>query len=252
MNIHWIATADLSFADREEMYLLSSIHFELVNRQAFDDMLDAKTWVLLLRDSQTHFLTAFVPLCFYQEGTLSECCVLLDSNEVVADPEVWPGIGLASAWVAVMNSLRRLCAPTPVHWVFLCGHPRIYSLLNRFWQCIYPGPGRAIPPGHQGWLRSHLPHPEHYDAGRNVLRASPGPRPRHPVPPLAEDSLESSWDEHSAFFVTQNPRYDRGDRLVCWIDINQANLTPQGRRYSQPRQAAQLKAMSQQMDSIRI
>ncbi|NJN32316.1 MAG: hypothetical protein HC824_19235, partial [Synechococcales cyanobacterium RM1_1_8] len=65
MNIHWIAISDLSFVDREEMYLLSSIHFANVNRDAFDAMLSQKTWVLLLRDVTTGHLTAFVPLCLH-------------------------------------------------------------------------------------------------------------------------------------------------------------------------------------------
>lgn len=281
MNIHWIAISDLSFVDREEMYLLSSIHFANVNRDAFDAMLSQKTWVLLLRDVTTGHLTAFVPLCLHQQPCDPSCYVVLDSNEVVADPQVWPGLGLASAWVAVMNSLRRLCAPHRVHWIFLCGHPRIYRLLARFWQLSYPHPEAALPAAYQKCLGSLLAHRGDYDPVWGTIRCAPLPRRRrsprqhrlqdrpqdrpqdkpqdNPLirlgdrllsPSPAQPNLGEDTDPLTAFFIAQNPHYEQGDRLVCWIDIDPANLTPQGRRYSQPRQAARLKAMSQQVDAV--
>jgi hypothetical protein len=114
-------------------------------------------------------------------------------------------------------------------WLLLSAGFRTYRLLSVFWRDFWPRFDVEMPEDIRA-LRDAIARErfgECYDAVTGVVRFT---RPNRLSGAMAEVPDGRGDDPHVAYFFQQNPGWRGGDELVCLTEIDDANLTPAGRR----------------------
>ena len=222
-----VARAELTSAQRAEMFALLARHFEGVTREQFERDLAEKNWALLVRCDGR--LAGFTTLHAYQTMFEARSVNVIYSGDTIMEPEAWGTTALARGWIALVNRLRAAMPPGPCHWLLLTSGFRTYRFLPVFWREFWPRHEAPTPAAARGLL-THLAR-ERFDAGfdeaAGVVRL---PLPQRLRDPLRDVSAGRTADPHIAFFLARNPGHAGGDELVCLTELGPENLTPAGER----------------------
>ena len=229
MNSQLVSTNELSPLDVEDMFALLKKHFVGVKRDVFNNDLDSKNWVILLKDKQTNELKGFSTLSMYETCFAGETISSVFSGDTIVDPSAWASSALSSSWISSINKLRRDYCKGKLYWLLISGGYRTYRFLPLFWQEFYPRYDKPTPE-HILLLMQDLAvkrFGENYEIKTGVVR--------FPHPHILRDGLrgipaERLRDPHIKFFQTVNPGHLNGDELVCFTEICEENLTRAGRR----------------------
>lgn len=225
---HIIERPSVAAADRASMCALLDEYFEGVSRARFDDDLDEKDWVILLRDRASGALAGFTTFmrftCASEPGV-----VAFFSGDTIVRREAWNETLLARAWSRLAFGLASREAGVHVYWFLICSGFRTYRFLPVFFREFYPRVATATPArikqisdrlatakfGHQ------------YVSGAGVVR------PAWPTPLRGDAAaVPSRPDPHVSFFLSSNPGHTSGHELVCLAPLAPDNLTGAGRRMS--------------------
>lgn len=229
MNSQLISTEELSPLDVEDMFVLLNKHFQGVKRDIFNNDLDSKNWVILIKDEQTNELKGFSTLLMYDTCFEAETISIVFSGDTIVDPSAWGSSALSTSWISSINKLRREYCEGKLYWLLISGGYRTYRFLPLFWKEFYP---RYDTPTPENIL--HLMQDlavkrfgENYDIKTGVVS--------FPHPHILRDGLrgipvERLQDPHIQFFQRLNPGHLNGDELVCFTEICEGNLTRAGRR----------------------
>lgn len=229
MKSDLVAIAALSAGDRDAMFCLLNTHFSGVSRAVFEADLDAKNWVILLRDDHSDTLKGFSTLLMYDTEFAGERLSVVYSGDTIMDPSAWSSSALSRSWITAVNQLRRQYARGRLYWLLISSGYRTYRFLPTFWQEFYPRYDLPTPPQIQA-LMTFLAGQQFgslYDADAGVVR--------FPLPQSLREHLqgipsERLKDPHIHFFATRNPGHTEGDELVCLTELVETNLTPAGQR----------------------
>jgi len=229
MNSKLISTRDLSPLDIEEMFALLNNHFEGVKRDVFNNDLDSKNWVILIKDEQTNELKGFSTLLMYDTFFKGENISIVFSGDTIVDPSAWSSSALSTGWISSINKLRREYCKGKLYWLLISGGYRTYRFLPLFWKEFYPRYDAIIPESILCLMQdlSVKRFGENYNIKTGIVRFS------HPH--ILRDGLhgipaQRLRDPHIQFFQTLNPGHLNGDELVCFTEICEENLTRAGRR----------------------
>ncbi|MGB3653910.1 MAG: hypothetical protein WBA41_22230 [Rivularia sp. (in: cyanobacteria)] len=229
MNNQLIRTEELSPLDAEKMFLLLNTHFEGVKRDVFNNDLDSKNWVILIKDEQTNELKGFSTLLMYDTCFEGEDISIVFSGDTIVDPSAWSSSALSTSWITSINKLRREYCKGKLYWLLISGGYRTYRFLPLFWKEFYPRYDKPTPENILRLMQDLAikRFDENYDIKTGVVR--------FPHPHILRDGLrgipvERLRDPHIRYFQTLNSGHLDGDELVCFTEICEENLTRAGRR----------------------
>jgi hypothetical protein len=219
--------ASIPQEDRDEMFALLARHFEGVSRAQFDRDLEAKNWVIAIRQEER--LVGFTTLLVRGSRFEGEPITAIYSGDTIVAPEAWGTPALARAWIAGVNRIRAEEPARRCFWLLLTSGFRTYRFLPVFWREFFPCFDRPTPSTMQR-LADQLAregYGELVDASRGLVRF---PQPQRLRGALAGVPEGRAVNPHIAFFLARNPGHAEGDELVCLTEISEANLTAAGRR----------------------
>ena len=212
--------ATIAQREVEAMHALMSRHYEAVPRVRFEADLAKKDEVVMLHDD-AGALRGFTTLAWNPAGELPEGDILF-SGDTIIDESCWGTQELvrafcqrAGAWRA--KSGRRL------FWLLISKGHRTYLYLPLFARRFHPHPEQAEPVWQdlasrvaQEMFGSSWQDKEgvvRFEESQGHLRAD-----------LADDTRVRQDNPWVQFFLERNPRYDRGEELVCLTEMTEENL----------------------------
>lgn len=202
-------------------------HFEGVDERQFEADLREKTHVLRVWKGQE--LVGFSTLMAYRSELDDEALNILYSGDTIMSPEGWNSPVLARGWIAMVLDIRNSMPAGRCVWLLLSAGFRTYRFLPVFWRRFWPRFDDAMP-AETRRLRDGIARERFgagYDAVSGVVRF---PMPHRLRGGLADVPDARRNDPHVAFFLEQNPGWSAGDEWVCLTEIDDANLTPAGRK----------------------
>ncbi len=212
----------------EQMLELMRQHYEGVSEARFNADLQAKQWVILLRDRGR--LCGFSTQTTFDHALAGRRMKILFSGDTIIDKHCWGSFALPVAWGRLMLSLLARDPGTDLFWLLTSKGYKTYRFLPVFFRSFHP----CCTGEPSAFERELLPSVatarfgDAFDAAAGVLRARPGAqRLREGVADLDARRLQ---DPHIAFFQQRNPGHAKGDELVCLARIHPDNLTDYIRR----------------------
>jgi len=224
-----VARPDLVDADRRALFTLFAEHFIGVTLERFQQDLDTKNWVILLRDADTGELQGFSTLALYTTTFKNKPLSVVYSGDTIIRPAFWGTPALPSTWIKSVLNLS-LEMPQPLYWLLISSGYKTYRFLTVFYKEFYPRYDQATPPEMQGLLDQLAQERfgADYDPAQGIVRFANGATPLRPG--IAEVSEERLSDPHVQFFLKRNAGHAQGDELVCLTRIHPDNFTAAGRR----------------------
>lgn len=224
---HSTRRADLTAADRAEMYALLDRHFEGVDHEQFARDLDEKDWVLRIRENGE--LVGFSTLQVSAARLDGRPVHVIYSGDTIMDPAAWRSPVLARSWIALVRRIQSAHPDAPWYWLLLSSGFRTYRLLPVFWREFWPCHD-APTPAWAGALLDTLARArfgDRFNADEGIVRFA---RPQRLRGALAAVPDGRDADPHIRFFLERNPGHADGDELVCLTALTDANLTAAGER----------------------
>jgi hypothetical protein len=202
---HIARRSGVSGDDRASMLALLQGYFDRVLPERFDEDLDEKDWVILLRDRATGTLAGFTTLmrftCASEPGI-----VALFSGDTIVRREAWNELLLARAWSRLAFGLASIEAGMAVYWFLICSGFRTYRFLPVFFRDFYPRFDAATP-ARQREIYDRLATAKfggQYNVETGVVV------PDWPMPLQAGScDAPSRPDPHVSFFLAANPGLPR-------------------------------------------
>lgn len=223
--------ADLRGVDREAMVALLDAHFWGVTPERFVADLADKDLAVVLRAHDE--LVGFSTLARIEARFGGRPVTAFYSGDTIVRADARGSAALARAWsrhvFAEAAAVRQREPERRVVWMLISSGYKTYRFLPTFFRRylphadVPPAPDDAALAAHLARLR----YGERYDATTGVVRLE------HPTPlrdGVADVTAARAADPNVAFFVAANPGHALGDELVCLTDVDEANLTPAGRR----------------------
>ena len=228
MNGRLVERAALDSAQRGEMLVLLRSHFEGITVEQFEHDLEAKSWVILVEDTDGR-IRGFSTLMIRHGIFRNECFRVFYSGDTIMDRQAWGTTALLRNWYDAVHSIARCDGGGKTYWLLICSGYRTYRILPVFWREFWPRHDAATPPKTQTLMdrltSEHFGHS--YDRDRGLVRLPRAPRLRDDLCQVPTGRLR---DPHVAFFMARNPGWRLGDELVCLCDLSWANLNRTGRR----------------------
>lgn len=227
VQFHLVPRAELTPAQKSEMFQLLAQHFDGVTPEQFARDLAEKNLALLLRRGET--LVGFSTLLAYATEFEGASVNVIYSGDTIVAPEAWGTTALPRAWVAGVEALRATLPPGRCFWLLLTSGFRTYRFLPVFWREFAPRFDAPTPRETQRLLNQlgHERFGDQFDVHAGVVRFH---NPQRLRGALKEVPVGREGDPHIAFFLGRNPGHARGDELVCLTELNPENLARAGQR----------------------
>lgn len=209
------------------MFALLAENFEGVTQEQFDLDLAAKNRVIWMERAGK--LVGFSTLQAYETSFRDEPVSVVYSGDTIVGREAWGSTVLARSWIAAVNQLRTDFPRGKYYWLLLTSGFRTYRFLPLFWREFFPRHDMATPP-EATQLLNHLAAEQFgndYETKSGIVCFARPQRLREELACIPDNRLS---DAHVSFFLTKNPRHDRGDELVCLTELTPSNLTRAGER----------------------
>jgi hypothetical protein len=228
-----VPRAQLTVADRDRMYELLSTYFDFTVRKRFEEDLEEKESVVVLRDSADGQIQGFSTIARMEIIVDSRNIVAFFSGDTIVARDYWGETILSRLWsqtVFAEGDLIRAERPsTEVFWFLICSGYKTYRFLPVFFREFYPCPTSATPPDIKRILDAlgSAKFGPQYRADAGIVRFA------HPTPlraGVAEVTDRRMNDPMVAFFNAVNPGHARGDELACITAVSRTNVTRAGAR----------------------
>lgn len=219
-----VPRAELTTANRADMFSLLEEHFEGAIRAVFERDLAEKDWALLLEDEGG--IRGFSTLLLYESRACGAPVTVVYSGDTIVARAAWGSSALPRSWIGAVQTLAAERTARPVLWLLLTSGFRTYRFLPIFWRQYHPRPGVGAPDAQD---RLDALARERFGARyRNGIVRLQSPTPLRSD--LQEVPESRRADPDVAFFLTRNPGWREGEELACLTEISPENLTSAGRR----------------------
>lgn len=229
MKIDIVRRTRITPTERADMHAVFSRYYENAAPSRFAADLNAKNWVIQLRN-QARNIVGFSTLQTYQHSGSCGSVVILYSGDTIVDRAYRNNSYLAGAFGHLMLRAIKLSDGLSVYWLLTSKGVRTYRFLPVFFRTFFPVFNQETPQDTKrlidevatqkfGAGYSPVTQIVSHNGQRDWLRASE-------YSPL----LIERPDAHIRFFLEQNPGYARGDELVCITQVAAANLNSRARR----------------------
>jgi hypothetical protein len=223
MSIDIVRQAAMAPEERRQMYSVFSRYYENVSSARFESDLDAKDWVIQLRNDSGS-VVGFSTLQTYRHTGLSGPAIILYSGDTIVDRPYRTNGDLAGAFGHLLVRAIDQDSRVPIFWLLTSKGVRTYRFLPVFFKTFFPGFDRSTPDQIKrliddiatkkfGSDYSPASQVVSHNGQRDWLCAA-----EH------DPLLMKRSDPHIAFFLESNPEYAKGDELVCLTEVCRANL----------------------------
>lgn len=220
------STSNLSREDIERMFELMELHFDGMERERFDDDLQEKETVLLLRHPETNVIQGFSTSMCIDTEVNSQPVRAIYSGDTIINREYWGEKTLGSLWLRYVLKVQQECPDRRVFWFLISMGYKTYRLMRLFFKDYWPRHSGATPNFEQD-LIDHLGKSKfgHNFRKTNGVVSFGGAREKLRCGVADVDEARRK-DKDVAFFVHRNPGWIDGDELVCVAEIHPDNLRP--------------------------
>jgi hypothetical protein len=229
-----VGVADVTRAQRDEMFALLDEHYANAHRDVFEADLADKRWVILVRGPAAGRLCGFSTQTVLDAAAGGRPVKALFSGDTIIRRDCWGDQALAHVWGRLALALIDAHPGAELYWFLISQGYKTYRYLPVFFREFYPRPD-APTPDRAGAVLDALArarYPGAYDAAAGVVRATP--RQYRLRTGVADVTPERLRDRHVGFFHARNPGHDRGDELCCLAPLTRANFTPAAYRVIGP------------------
>ncbi|MDR3098046.1 MAG: hypothetical protein LBV73_13350 [Paraburkholderia sp.] len=213
----------------ERMYALYAASYCDTAWGQFGRDLDDKTHCIVLR-SADDVIQGFSTLKHYTTRWNGSAIRVIFSGDTIVDPAHWGSQQLAFAWIRHAGEIWREAPDLPLFWFLIVKGHRTYRYLRAFARDYAPRADVQTNDAARA-LMDHLATERYgraYDCTTGLL-AFDEPQGRL-MPALAEIPVAHRTLPEVDYFLKRNPRYARGDELVCLCELKASNLRPLARR----------------------
>jgi hypothetical protein len=215
----------VSQSDRDSMYGLMVRTYANVRRAAFDADLDAKRWVIQLRDPDSDELVGFSTQTISEASVNGRRVTALYSGDTVVDRQHWGDPALAHVWGNF--ALRLIAHPRSgeLYWFLTSKGFRTYRFLPLFFREFYPRRDIVAPAPVTAILNTlgERIGGARYDFQTQIICADADKD--YLLPGAADPKVRALHDPHVRYFLERNPGYARGDELCCLAPLTAQNFT---------------------------
>lgn len=225
---------ELRAIDCDAMFALMERAYVNVQRKQFDADLQAKEWVIQVRDPVTDDLAGFSTQVVLRAEVEGRLISALFSGDTVVNPQHWGDVALAREWGQLAMHLIESNGQQPLYWFLTSKGFRTYKYLPLFFREWYPGVDAPTPAREHAVIDALARHvaPFSYDANTQLIRATSAKE--YVRAALADPGNRSRADRHVRHFIVRNPGYQRGDELCCLAPLSKANFTAAALRVIYP------------------
>jgi hypothetical protein len=232
MLVDMARCAELSASERRDMYGVFSRYYENTTLSRFTRDLDAKDWIILLREPGGNLVGFTTAQCYTHAGATGPAVVLYSGDTIVERDYRTTG-DLAGAFGHLLLRVVAQNVGVPAYWLLTSKGVRTYRFLPVFFHTFFPSAGQEgslelapvldeIAGQKFGDAYSPLTHViSHRGQHDRLCDAEHDP------------SLLNRNDAHIRFFLERNPGYREGDELACLTPLSRDNLNRCGRRVIQ-------------------
>jgi hypothetical protein len=215
------------------MYALLQAYFAGTERLRFDNDLDEKESVFLLRDALAGRIRGFSTLMRLRASVDGHEIAAFFSGDTIVDRDYWGDTALSRIWgQTVFAEADRILTSNPettIYWYLICSGYKTWRFLPVFFREYYPNPSSATPSRVQRILDAlgSAKFGDQYLPGSGIVRFRDATPLRGGIASLTDERLR---DPYVAFFARMNPGHATGDELACLAELSRANLTRAAQR----------------------
>jgi hypothetical protein len=215
------------------MYALLQAYFTGTERLRFENDLQEKDSVFLLRDASDGRIRGFSTLMRLRASIGGRAIVAFFSGDTIVDRDYWGETALSRLWgQTVFAQADRILSSdreTTIYWYLICSGYKTWRFLPVFFREYYPHPANATPSGVQRILDTlgSAKFGDQYLPGSGIVRFRDATPLRGGVANLTDERLRNP---DVAFFARMNPGHADGDELACLAELSRANLTRAAQR----------------------
>jgi hypothetical protein len=235
-----VRIADITPAQREQMFALMQSYYEGVERATFDADLDEKQWVIQILDEETNQLKGFSTQMLLEAEISGRTVHALFSGDTIVDSDARGERSLfqVSGWL--VRSLMSAYPDTELYWFLISKGYKTYRFLPLFFFEFYPRHDAPTPAQFVAVINALAgsKFPATYDRALGIVKA--GACSCRLRPGMADITPERLRDPHICFFAARNPQHAQGDELCCIAPLTAANFTPAAYRAMGPRPRTQV------------
>ena len=221
--------SDLGASDVAQMWEIFRAYYGGVSHDRFLSDLSHKTHVILCRDDRGQ-IGGFSTIEVCEDIFHGRRIRVLFSGDTVVRVDFWGRNDLAFSWIRFTGSIKAQHPDQPLYWLLIVKGHRTYRYLSTFGRRYYPAPGWPTPSEIRSLMEflAQARFGDAYQPSDGIVRFATThgylKAPWSKIPDSARTRKET------AFFLEKNPRYDRGDELVCLCEVSRENFRPMARR----------------------
>jgi len=225
--------AALTRWDLHRMYRLLEAYFQGTTFRKFEQDLEEKEYVILLRAADDDQVAGFSTLMKIPVTVREQAVVGFFSGDTIIAREHWGSSLLGRLWLKTVFSeadhIQTGASNTLIYWFLICSGYKTWRYLPVFFRRYWPNPEFSASSFDQEVLDTlaRTKFGDEYDAAAGVVRFRHASPLRQGVAEVTEQRL---GDPIVEFFVRKNPRHVAGDELACLAPISCSNLTAAGLR----------------------
>jgi len=222
-----VRVSEVTPAQRNQMFELMGRYYNNMCRDAFEQDLAEKDWVILATDLMSNCVMGFSTQVMLEvEGTSDsgKPSKVLFSGDTIVERAFWSRNPLAQIWGRLVLTLLDQYPSHDLFWFLISKGFRTYRFLPVFFREFFPK-FDAPNPDWANQLISQMGnqrYPELFDAVSGIVRANEhGCKLREGVGEITPQRLTN---KHVDFFHHANPGHKRGDELCCIARLSRDNF----------------------------
>lgn len=209
--------------DRRVMYDLYHRYYGASSYSLFNTDIDEKHQAILLHDEQQR-LAGFSTLMLmeFDYGGISRRAIF--SGDTIIHHDYWGTQALSLAWCRQAGTIKRQNPDIPLYWFLIVKGYRTYRYLPIFARTFYPTWRYETPQDIKSMmaLLAETRFGSAYSAESGIVRFE-----------QSKGHLKEGWADipdhvirhrDVKYFLDRNPYYYKGDELVCFTELSEANL----------------------------
>lgn len=223
LNSQIVTRKQLLMHDIRSMYALYSQYYDACDMDSFEKDMKEKDYVILLTNSCGDiqgFSTLMVLDFVYEEQSMRA----IYSGDTIIHHQHWGSQVLLKAWCRIAGLIKREKPDVRLFWFLIVKGYRTYRYLPVFTKIFYPS-WRYKTPVHIERIMNYLACSKFgnaYDSETGIIcfEKTHG----HLKGQWADIPERVSGNKDVAFFLEKNPGYVNGHELVCFTELEEANL----------------------------
>lgn len=216
---------DISEYQKDRMFDLLTLHFDGVERKTFEEDLEEKSEVIILRDPADK-IQGFSTLMLLEQIVDNEPIKAVFSGDTIIHKEYWGETELLKVWGRYTISLIEKNEDVKLYWFLISMGYKTYRFLPIFFYEFYPRYDKPIPEYEKKVLDAFASQkfPIEYDSKTGVIHFD-NPK-AHLRPGVAEIDDKRLKNSHIKYFAERNPLWEQGDELACIARLSKKNYRP--------------------------